>query len=62
MKDKEYPMKVILEANVNGFECYCPRCKQDLLDDNKVKAENTIRYCFNCGQRLDWDVEVYEIE
>jgi hypothetical protein len=26
MKDKEYAMKVILEANVNGFECYCPIC------------------------------------
>ena len=38
---------------VNGHELYgwhCPRCKRYLY----MGKSTSIRYCSNCGQKLDW--------
>lgn len=51
---KSIAAKVIqLPFTVNGHELYawhCPRCKRFLYT---IKS-TSIRYCSNCGQKLDW--------
>lgn len=57
---KAIPAKVIrLPFTVNGRELHgwnCPRCKRYLYTG---KAPS-IRYCENCGQKLNWEVNDHE--
>lgn len=45
--EKQVPKPVNHERTFWRYSHYCPSCS-DLLDRESVK------YCSNCGQRLDW--------
>ena len=43
--DKETAKKIIYEERP-PYQAHCPRCNGRVADN--------IKYCWNCGQRLDW--------
>jgi DNA-directed RNA polymerase subunit RPC12/RpoP len=50
--ERDTPMKVIKTQN---WSYHCPRCK-DEIDVSNVgfDTKQVYRYCYYCGQRLDW--------
>lgn len=52
--DKATPKKPINKATYNyddiPFTALCPNCKENLGYESK----NIIKYCYKCGQALDW--------
>mgnify|MGYP006957394877 CR=1 FL=1 len=64
--EKQIPKKVILGSDEQDYVC-CPQCKSEIapMDDDcllyhcpgcgeKDAILQGDRYCFNCGQALDW--------
>jgi tRNA(Ile2) C34 agmatinyltransferase TiaS len=53
--DKEYPRTVDRYLKSDGFEKEptCPECGETLENED-------YSYCPYCGQRLDWNPEIYE--
>nr|DAF43060.1 MAG TPA: zinc-ribbon containing domain protein [Siphoviridae sp. ct0Go27] len=44
------PRKIAMASDEDGWKtCVCPTCREELDD------VNTFGYCFNCGQKLDWE-------
>lgn len=64
--DKEISMKplinnygVSLIDKILGVEqtYTCPRCRNACLEMIAANKRNINRYCYDCGQKLDWSVE-----
>ena len=50
---KEIPQPILLTNDRDGFSRYrCPICKMAF----GVSPAITVKYCFNCGQRVSWAV------
>ena len=50
---KEIPQPILLTNDRDGFSRYrCPICKMAF----GVLPAITLKYCFNCGQRVTWAV------
>lgn len=54
--EKQIPKKVKNSGERIPFEWYCPTCGELLCDDGYKDTD--IKYCDNCGQKLDWSDEV----
>ena len=61
--DKETPMKpkmndykiTRLDKFIGIEQTYtCPRCRNACLEMLAVNKRNIHRYCYDCGQKLDW--------
>jgi len=53
--EKQVPRKVKNSGERIPFEWYCPTCGELLCDDGYKDTD--IKYCDNCGQKLDWSDE-----
>ncbi len=52
LADKATPVK----ARADSVGCYCGNCAYR-LGDNNGWTQATVKYCHNCGQKLDWSEE-----
>lgn len=50
---KQTPKKVKNSRERIPFEWYCPACGELLCDDGYKDTD--IKYCDQCGQKLDWE-------
>lgn len=61
--DKETPMKPLVTEVVddNGaidYDRSCPNCKELMYSTSDLEDwSDGIKYCWNCGQKLDWRSE-----
>ena len=58
--EKQIPKKAITnEVFALAFDYDCPRCGARIITkiDGKWTAGNKSRYCYACGQALDWSEE-----
>lgn len=53
--EKQIAEKVKNSGERIPFEWYCPICGELLCDDGYKDTD--IKYCDNCGQKLDWSDE-----
>lgn len=53
--EKQIPTKVKNSGERIPFEWYCPTCGELLCDDGYKDTD--IKYCDQCGQKLDWGDE-----
>lgn len=52
------PMKPLLkDMGFGHYDIYCPSCKEYIGYKNSVRQSLTLKYCPDCGQRLDWSDE-----
>lgn len=51
-REKQIAKKVKNSGERIPFEWYCPICEELLCDDGYKDTD--IKYCDNCGQKLDW--------
>lgn len=67
MRSKKDPWRIKIiedEFTVQGYTVHekyyaCPRCKKaigNVRDDDLVLLSNRYKYCFECGQSLDWRI------
>lgn len=54
-REKQIAKKVKNSGERIPFEWYCPTCEELLCDDGYKDTD--IKYCYNCGQKLDWSDE-----
>lgn len=54
-REKQIAMKAKNSGERIPFEWYCPTCEELLCDDGYKDTD--MKYCGNCGQRLDWGDE-----
>lgn len=54
-RDKQIAKKAKNSGERIPFEWYCPICEELLCDDGYKDTD--IKYCDNCGQKLDWGDE-----
>lgn len=54
-REKQIAKKVKNSGERIPFEWYCPICEELLCDDGYKDTD--IKYCDNCGQKLDWSDE-----
>ncbi len=45
-----------VKARADSVGCYCGNCAYR-LGDNNGWTQATVKYCCNCGQKLDWSIE-----
>ena len=52
----EYEGQMIYPVGIDGVPYdLCPNCKTNLCTDGVLgRDKNRMKYCENCGQRLDW--------
>lgn len=53
LADKETPKKPIKFKYKLLYGWACPHCANDISNNRKRKHQD-IKYCPNCGQKLDW--------
>lgn len=34
---------------------YCPHCKKPIATNEDLNAEDTVEYCYKCGQKVRWE-------
>lgn len=56
-KGYEYEGQMIYPVGINGVPYdLCPNCKINLCTDGFFgKDKKSMKYCENCGQKLDWN-------
>ncbi len=48
------PMKPLLkDMGFGHYDIYCPSCKEYIGYKNSVRQSLTLKYCPDCGQKLD---------
>lgn len=58
---KKYKAEKVQMSDKYPYELYCPSCAYTLARNGKVflsiisgRSKNDVKYCSNCGQKLDW--------
>lgn len=55
MIEKEKPLKITIDISKN-CDMTCPNCGINLIQISEKQAIYfPFKYCFECGQKLDWD-------
>ena len=55
------PMKpLIKDMGFEHYDIYCPSCKEYIGYKNSVRLSLTLKYCPDCGQKLDLSDDKYE--
>lgn len=48
------PMKPLLkDMGFEHYDVYCPSCKEYIGYRNSVRESSTLKYCPDCGQRIE---------
>ena len=52
--ERNEPMKPLLkDMGFGHYDIYCPSCKEYIGYKNSVRQSLTLKYCPECGQKLD---------
>lgn len=61
--EKQLPKKLFVEKVEATKNYYCPCCTEEIMQigfayiKRQVQIPGRPQYCYNCGQRLDWEEE-----
>lgn len=55
--EKTLKMQLAVKPINQGSWKACPTCSQGIGVNNETKNPMAKRYCYHCGQKLDWEVK-----
>ena len=61
--EKQIPKKIVYQKSRYGSPWLCPECDADQAETKFFSVQGEVKekytFCWNCGQKLDWDIEEY---
>ena len=61
--EKQIPKKIVYQKSRYGSPWLCPECEADQAETKFFSVQGEVKekytFCWNCGQKLDWDIEEY---